>query len=46
MTAILIADDNRSTTQTLSALVERWGHTALPAFDGAQALALLEEETR
>ncbi len=45
MTAILIADDNRSTTQTLSALVERWGHTALPAFDGTQALALLEAET-
>ena len=45
MAAILIADDNRSTTQTLSALVERWGHSPLPAFDGAQALALLEAES-
>ena len=45
MAAILIVDDNRTTTQTLSALVERWGHTGLPAFDGAQALVVLESES-
>ena len=44
MASILIADDNRTTTQTLSALVERWGHSVFPAFDGAEALTLLEAE--
>jgi DNA-binding NtrC family response regulator len=44
MTQILVADDNRTTTQTLCTLIERWGHSALPAFDGAEALALLESQ--
>jgi CheY-like chemotaxis protein len=44
MTRIMIVDDNRTTTQTLCALVGRWGYEAVPAFDGAQALAALEKE--
>jgi two-component system, NtrC family, response regulator HydG len=44
MTQILVADDNRTTTQTLCTLIGRWGHSALPAFDGAEALALLESQ--
>ena len=44
MATILIADDNRSTTETLSTLVERWGHAAFAAFDGAQGLSILESE--
>ena len=45
MATILIADDNRSTTETLCTLVERRGHTPFAAFDGAQALTILESET-
>ncbi len=45
MTQILVADDNRTTTQTLCTLIERWGHSALPAFDGAEALALLQSQS-
>ena len=44
MATILIADDNRSTAETLSTLVERWGHAAFAAFDGAQGLSILESE--
>ena len=39
MAHILIADDNRTTTQTLCTLARRWGHETTPAFDGAEALA-------
>ena len=45
MTQILIADDNRTTSQTLCTLVERWGYRAFAAFDGRQALSILEAET-
>ena len=45
MATILIADDNRTTTETLCTLVERRGHTPFAAFDGAQALAILESES-
>ena len=41
---ILIVDDNRTTTRALGMLVERWGHEALTAFDGREALAVLEAE--
>ncbi|MBT4501975.1 MAG: sigma-54-dependent Fis family transcriptional regulator, partial [Gemmatimonadetes bacterium] len=44
MPQILIVDDNRTTTQTLCTLVERWGYRAFGAFDGAQGLAVLESE--
>ncbi len=44
MTHILVADDNRTTTQTLCALIGRWGYQAHPAFDGAEALAVLETQ--
>ena len=44
MATILIVDDNRSTAETLSTLVERWGHAAFAAFDGAQGLSVLESE--
>ena len=44
MATILIADDNRTTTETLCTLVERRGHTPFAAFDGAQALTILESE--
>jgi len=45
MAQILIVDDNRTTTQTLCALVERWGYKAFAAFDGAQALSIIESES-
>ena len=45
MANILIVDDNRTTTETLCALVNRWNHTSTAAYDGAQALSVLEEET-
>ena len=44
MSKILVVDDNRTTTQTLCTLIERWGYEAVPAFDGAQALAALAKE--
>ena len=44
MAHILIVDDNKTTTQTLCTLVGRWNHRAHAAFDGAQALALLDTE--
>lgn len=44
MSRILIADDNRTTTTTLATLVERWGHTALTAFDGREAVDVLESK--
>ncbi|MDA0334402.1 MAG: sigma-54 dependent transcriptional regulator [bacterium] len=39
---VLVADDNRTTTRTLGTLVERWGYEPVLAFDGAEALAVLE----
>ncbi len=39
---VLVADDNRTTTRTLGTLVERWGYQPVLAFDGAEALAILE----
>ena len=45
MAQILIVDDNRTTTQTLCTLTERWGFKAFAAFDGAQALSILEAES-
>ena len=44
MARMLIVDDNRTTTQTLCTLVERWGYQAAAAFDGAQALSILQAE--
>ncbi|MBT4098009.1 MAG: sigma-54-dependent Fis family transcriptional regulator, partial [Gemmatimonadetes bacterium] len=44
MARILIADDNRTTTTALATLVERWGHTALTAFDGRQAVEVMEDK--
>ncbi|MCZ6634352.1 MAG: sigma-54 dependent transcriptional regulator, partial [bacterium] len=44
MIHILVADDNKTTTRTLCTLVERWGHKAYPAFDGAEALQILKNE--
>ena len=45
MARILIVDDDGTTTQTLCTLTERWGFKALAAFDGAQALSILEAES-
>ena len=45
MAHILVVDDNRTTAETLCALVNRWNFTSTVAFDGMQALAVLEEET-
>ena len=44
MSTILVVDDNKTTTQTLCTLIGRWGYEAVPAFDGAQALAALEKQ--
>ncbi|MEW6443521.1 MAG: sigma-54 dependent transcriptional regulator [bacterium] len=44
MAHFLIVDDNKTSADTLCALVERRGHTARAAYDGPQALALLETE--
>ncbi|NLH48096.1 MAG: sigma-54-dependent Fis family transcriptional regulator [Myxococcales bacterium] len=43
MAEFLIADDNKTATDTLCALVERRGHAAHAVYDGAQALRFLEE---
>ena len=45
MTHILIADDNRTTTQTLCTLIERWGYTASGCYDGSEAITCLESQT-
>jgi len=37
---VLVADDNRDTTDTLSMLVQRWGHDVRRAYDGASALEM------
>jgi len=42
MASFLIVDDDRTAANTLCALVRRRGHEALPAYDGAQALGVLE----
>jgi two-component system response regulator HydG len=39
-----MVDDNKTTTQTLCLLIERWGHSASAAFDGTEALVILEAE--
>jgi len=44
MANFLIVDDNKTSTDTLCALVERRGHTAHAAYDGQQALTVLEAE--
>ena len=44
MAHLLVVDDNRTTTQTLCTFAERWGYRAFPAFDGAQALSVLQEQ--
>ena len=44
MTRILIVDDNRTTTTTLATLVGRWGHQALTAFDGTEALEVMSTD--
>lgn len=43
MAEFLIVDDNRSATDTLCALVARRGHRVRAAYDGRQALKILEE---
>ncbi len=42
MATILIVDDNRSAADALRALVERRGHEACVAYDGDEAMRLLE----
>ena len=42
MAVFLIADDNKTAADTLCTLVKRRGHEALAAYDGAQALEVLE----
>ena len=37
---VLIADDDRDTTDSLAMLVKRWGHDVRSAYDGAAALEL------
>jgi two-component system OmpR family response regulator len=37
---VLIVDDHRATTDTMSALVKIWGHDVRHAYDGATGLAL------
>jgi DNA-binding NtrC family response regulator len=44
MAHILVTDDNRTTTQTLCALAQHWGHRTTAAFDGAEALEVLGRE--
>jgi len=44
MANFLIVDDNKTSTDTLCALVERRGHAAHAAYDGQQALTVLEAE--
>lgn len=44
MIHILVADDNKTTTRTLCMLAEKWGYKTYPAYDGVQALHILENE--
>jgi DNA-binding NtrC family response regulator len=44
MANFLIVDDNKTSTDTLCALVERRGHTAHAAYDGQAALTVLGTE--
>ena len=43
MARFLIVDDDKTATDALCALVARRGHEATPTYDGAQAIAALEE---
>jgi two-component system, NtrC family, response regulator HydG len=45
MAVFLITDDNKTSTDTLCALVQRRGHQTHAAYDGLQALAVLEAES-
>jgi len=45
MANFLIVDDNKTSTNTLCALVKRRGHEALAAYDGQQALSVMETES-
>jgi PleD family two-component response regulator len=40
MLRVLIVDDHHANTDTLSMLVDRWGHDVRRAYDGATGLAL------
>lgn len=40
---VLVADDNRDAADTLAMVVRLWGYTARVAYDGAAALAMLDE---
>lgn len=44
MADFLIVDDNKTSTNTLCTLVERRGHKAHAAYDGQQALGIMESE--
>ena len=44
MARILLVDDNKTTTLTLSALVQRWGYEPMSAFNGLEALDILARE--
>ncbi len=44
MANFLIVDDNRTSTDTLCALVKRRGHKAFGAYDGVHALSIMNKE--
>jgi len=44
MATFLIVDDNKTSADTLGALVKRRGHATRVAYDGRQALSILESE--
>lgn len=44
MARILVVDDNITTTQTLAALLQRWGYQTTTAFSGTEALSKLEKD--
>lgn len=44
MATFLIVDDNKTSADTLSALVKRRGHAIHTAYDGRQALSVMEAE--
>ena len=44
MATFLIVDDNKTSADTLSALVKRRGHATHTAYDGRQALSVMESE--
>ncbi|MFO0909260.1 MAG: response regulator [Isosphaeraceae bacterium] len=40
---ILVVDDNRATTESLTSIFDYWGHEVRPAFDGEEALEIARE---